>query len=120
MDKTISLQNAFYRVQNMRRADRFYSELLGLKLKFSDGDRWHQYELGGRNFALAGAEEAHADMRGAALVFEVTDLAASEARVVELGGKILVVRDMGKHGKTVILSDPDGNVLHLWARGTPR
>lgn len=116
MSRTIILQNAFYRARDIEKADRFYGGLLDASLKFADGNRWRQYEIGGRKFALASDEEAHPQMRGAALVFETDDLDASKAKAVELGGKILEIRDMGSHGTTVVLTDPEGNVLHLWAR----
>ncbi|HEY0121386.1 MAG TPA: VOC family protein [Rhizobium sp.] len=114
-----NLQNVFYRASDMERADRFYSGLLDAKLKFADGDRWRQYDLNGRKFALASAEEAHPQMQGAALVFETDDLDESIAKATQLGGVILETRNMGAHGTTVVLTDPDGNVLHLWARAVP-
>lgn len=118
--RTISLQNAFYRARDIEKADRFYAGLLDATLKFADGKRWRQYEVEGRKFALASEEEAHPRMQGAALVFEIDDIEASTAKAVELGGEILEIRDMGAHGATVVLADPEGNVLHLWARASSK
>ncbi|MGI6245918.1 MAG: VOC family protein [Pseudochelatococcus sp.] len=120
MSTTISLQNAFYRARDMEKADRFYGGLLGASLKFADGTRWRQYEIGGRKFALASEEEAHPQMRGAALVFETDDIEAGKAKALALGGRILETRDMGPHGVTIVVADPEGNILHLWARASSR
>ena len=113
------LQNIFYRVADMPRARRFYEHLLGPTVKFADGERWVQYSSGGATFALGGPGEAHPSMAGAAMVFEVGDLASYQERVVAAGGKVLDRRDMGSHGETLVVSDPDGNVVHLWTRAAP-
>lgn len=120
MNRNISLQNAFYRVRDIEKADRFYGGLLDASPKFADGNKWRQYEIGDRKFALASEEEAHPQMQGAALIFETDDLDASKARAVEFGGKVLETRNMGPHGTTVVLTDPEGNVLHLWAHASSR
>lgn len=116
MAEDARLQNVFYRVADMPRARRFYEHLLGPTVKFADGERWVQYNAGGATFALGGSEEAHPSMAGAAMVFEVGDLASYQERVDAAGGKVLGRRDMGSHGQTLVVSDPDGNVVHLWAR----
>jgi predicted enzyme related to lactoylglutathione lyase len=116
MIKPARLQNVFYGVIDMPRARRFYEALLGPSLKFADGERWVQYDAGGSSFALGSSGEAHASMSGAAAVFEVADLASYEQLVTESGGTLLETRDMGTHGKTMVVRDPEGNVVHLWAR----
>lgn len=120
LSNTTILQNVFYRVSDMEKAGRFYGGLLDATLKFADKNRWRQYDVGGRKLALASGEEAHPLMQGAAVIFETDDLEASKDRVVELGGAILEVRDMGAHGTTVVVADPDGNILYLWARAPSR
>jgi catechol 2,3-dioxygenase-like lactoylglutathione lyase family enzyme len=45
------------------------------------------------------------------LSFTVADVAATCARVVELGGEVLAETDMG--GRAILVRDPDGQVLEL-------
>ncbi|MDQ0472118.1 VOC family protein [Labrys wisconsinensis] len=116
MTRLPRLQNVFYGVTDMPRARRFYEALFAPALKYADGERWIQYDAGGSPFALAGAGEAHASMMGAAAVFEVGDLTACEALVSQSGGTVLEARDMGAHGTTLVVRDPEGNVVHLWSR----
>jgi predicted enzyme related to lactoylglutathione lyase len=119
MDATARLKNVFYRVADMPRARLFYEGLLSPTVKFADGERWVQYSSGGNAFALGGASEAHPTMAGAAIVFEVKDIAWYQDRVAAVGGKVLGYRNMGSHGDTLVVSDPDGNVIHLWSRAVP-
>lgn len=116
MPQVAQLQNVFYRVEDMQRARAFYEKVLGPELRFADGERWVQYRSGTCGFALAAPSEGHHSMAGAAIVFEVDDLAALREAVAAAGGTVIGERDMGNHGVTLIAADPDGNVLHLWQR----
>ncbi|MBX3566595.1 MAG: VOC family protein [Rhizobiaceae bacterium] len=116
MSEAARLQNVFYRVENMERARAFYERVLEPELRFADGDRWVQYRSGTCGFALAAPSEAHHSMAGAAIVFEVHDLEVLREAIAAAGGAVLGERDMGNHGVTLIVADPDGNVLHLWKR----
>jgi predicted enzyme related to lactoylglutathione lyase len=98
----------------------FYERLLGQGPEFTDGDRWAQFRFGGSVLALAGEDESFAaDRRGWTVTFEVDDLEAAEAALAEVGGTVRERRDMGDHGRAVVLSDPVGNLLVLWARAAP-
>lgn len=110
------LQNAYHVAGDMKRARAFYEDVLGLKPKFADGDRWVQYDAGGANFALSGAEEAADGAAGAVLVFEVADLDASAAAVGAAGGMVMATRDMGDHGRTLTFRDTEGNIGQLFMR----
>src|SRR5919202_3725807 len=48
------LGNVFYRVDDMDAAERFYEQVLGLRLKFRDGDNWAAFDVGGATLALEG------------------------------------------------------------------
>jgi predicted enzyme related to lactoylglutathione lyase len=102
--------------RDVTRTVRFYTEALGIGLKFQDGERWAQFDLGGVGFAIASPSEFPAGASGSVLVFEVDDLARSVAAVIAAGGSIVDQRDMGSHGSVATLRDPDGNLLQLFAR----
>ena len=49
--------NVYFPVQDVEAAVRFYQEVLGLTLKFRDGDRWVAFDVAGATLAVAGPEE---------------------------------------------------------------
>ena len=49
--------SAYYVVNNMDQAVNFYQEILGLDVKFRDGDRWTQFDVNGVGVALADPSE---------------------------------------------------------------
>lgn len=110
------LQNAYYVVSDMDRACAFYRDALGLDLTFRDGDRWTQFKAGGVNFSLSSAEEAGPDAVGATVVFEVEDIAASQAAIEAAGGTVVSERDMGDHGRALTFRDSEGNLVQLFQR----
>jgi len=110
------LQNAYYVVGDIDRARAFYEQSFGLKLKFQDGAKWAQFDAGGTNFSLSSPEEAAKGARGGVVVFEVDDIVATAQQVLASGGRVLAERDMGGHGKSTTVADPDGNILQLFQR----
>jgi len=102
--------------RDVTRAVRFYSEALGIALKFQDGDRWAQFDLGGASFAIASPPEFPEGESGSVLVFEVDDLGRAVAAVISAGGSAVDQRDMGSHGTVATVRDPSGNLLQLYAR----
>jgi predicted enzyme related to lactoylglutathione lyase len=110
------IQNVFYAVGDLAGSRRFYEGLVAPETRFADGERWVQYNLGGINFALGSAGEPHPSMKGAALVFEVASFDGYEDRIARFGGTLLERRTMASHGTALVVSDPSGNVLHLWCR----
>src|SRR5439155_10941858 len=50
--------NVYFVVHDVEEAVRFYRDVLGLKQKFRDGDRWVAFDVGGTTLAVAGPEEA--------------------------------------------------------------
>ncbi len=110
------LQNAYYVTGDMERAVGFYRDALGLDLMFQDGEKWTQFKAGGVNFAMASKEEAADSAVGATIVFEVPDIDAARGAIENAGGEILDLRDMGDHGRTLSIRDPDGNLVQLYQR----
>jgi predicted enzyme related to lactoylglutathione lyase len=115
------LKFGYLRTQDITRSVSFYSQILGFRLKFQDGQKWAQFDANGADFALGSPEEsAQAAGGGAVLVFEVEDLGAAALRIAEAGGTVNERRDMGSHGQALLFSDPDGNLVQLYAKAGPR
>ena len=109
---TIRFRTAFHIGEDLDSLISFYTEAMGLKLKFRDGSRWAEFQLGDGRFALGSPEEAPAGMRsGAVSVFQVTELDVLLEKVAHAGGTVLDVRDMGTHGRVATLLDPTGTVF---------
>jgi predicted enzyme related to lactoylglutathione lyase len=104
-------------VKNMGRTVAFYRDL-GLTLKFRDGARWAQFDVGGAALAFSSAEEgAVAPGDGAVVTLEVDDLDAIARDLGARGTEIVrQIRDMGPHGRTMAIRDPEGNVIQLYQR----
>ncbi|MFT9256687.1 MAG: VOC family protein [Acetobacter sp.] len=97
-------------------ATQFYTDCIGLPLKFADGERWVQFGTGNANFALAGAAEYPTGAQGAIAVFEVDDMAAFRARCAASNVTEVGLRDMGDHGKVLTIKDLDGNIVQFFSR----
>jgi predicted enzyme related to lactoylglutathione lyase len=112
------IQNTYYVVADMERTVAFYKELLGLSLKFQDGPRWAQFEVGGAALAFSNAAEgAVPPGSGAVVTLEVDDLDAMARAFADRGTEIVrPIRDMGQHGRTMAIRDPEGNVVQLYQR----
>ncbi|MBO9641937.1 MAG: VOC family protein [Pseudacidovorax sp.] len=113
------LQNVYLVAEQPAALHAFYSEALGLSLKFADGERWYQYGVGGGNVSLACREEAAPATSGAVMVFEVADFDGAAERIAAAGGEVLGLRDMGAHGSVLSLRDPEGHVVQLFRRSPP-
>jgi catechol 2,3-dioxygenase-like lactoylglutathione lyase family enzyme len=100
--------NVFYRAADMDAAVRFYSDVLGLTLKFRDGDNWAAFDVNGMTLALEGGAP-----RGATVSLRVEGLAAL---VGELRDRGAMVSDVlaGPHENRATLTDPAGNELMLY------
>ena len=114
------LQNVFVVAQRPAELHAFYTSALGLKLKFSDQDRWIQYAVGNTNVALASKEEAAPATSGLVMVFEVGEFDGAQERITAAGGQVLGVRDMGAHGAVLSLRDPEGNLVQLFRPAAAR
>jgi predicted enzyme related to lactoylglutathione lyase len=117
--KVKKLQNVYLAARNVAAQSAFYDSVLGLPLKFRDGDRWVQYttgEGGNTGFSLACLDEAKPAESGAVLVFEVEDFDGVETQVAQAGGEVTGIRDMGSHGAVLSLRDPEGNIVQMFRR----
>lgn len=110
------MQNVYLVAHDVGRVADFWQRALGLSVRFRDADRWVQLQAGDQAFAIASLAEGVPGQVGAVPVFEVDDLQAQAAAIVEQGGRVLSTRDMGDHGRVLTFSDPDGNVAQLLRR----
>ena len=113
------LQNVYVAAERPQALHAFYSQALGLQLKFNDGERWFQYGVGNANVSLACREEAAPAVSGLVMVFEVDDFDGARERISAAGGEVLGERDMGSHGAVLSLRDPEGNIVQLFRRAPP-
>ena len=109
--------SAYYVVNNMDQAVNFYQDILGLNVKFRDGDRWTQFDVNGVGVALADPSEGSVPPGGGAtVVLEVEDLGEMREKLAQNGVTVNATVDMGGHGKYFTAVDPAGNIVQIVAR----
>jgi predicted enzyme related to lactoylglutathione lyase len=110
-------------VQDLKRADSFYGETLGLRRSPHSGERWVEYEFGNVTLALVSPEAMGPTFEARAhqmpLAMRVADVDAAreqlEAKGVEFFGGTI---DSGVC-RMANFKDPDGNALQLHRRYAP-
>jgi predicted enzyme related to lactoylglutathione lyase len=109
--------NVYYVVPDMDAALAFYRDTLGLAVKFQDGDKWTQFDVGGTQVALATPAPGQVDPgRNATVVLQVDDLTATRAQLAAQGIAVSEIIGMGGHGSFFTCPDPAGNVVQFFAR----
>ena len=113
----VKIQNVYQVTRDFGRSLGFYRDVLGMTLKFQDGEKWAQLDANGARFALSSPEEAGAAAASnTVIVFEVDDLTAAKTALEAAGSPILATRDMGAHGSVLTSRDPDGNIIQFFAK----
>ncbi len=120
------LHTVWYPVKDVKRAARFYREVLGLVHRFTDRDGWWaEFEAGGAKLGLhkkSHGRKGHHEVpdRQAVAVLEVDDLKAASAELKRKGVRFRgpVVR-LGSFGSIASFEDPDGNLLQLFQYAKP-
>jgi predicted enzyme related to lactoylglutathione lyase len=110
-------------VQDLKRADEFYGQTLGLARNPNSNERWIEYELGNVTLALVSPEAMGPDFQARGhqmpIGLRVADVDAARAKLEATG----VVFDHGTIDSGVCnlatFSDPDGNRLQLHRRYAP-
>lgn len=115
------VQDIYYSVSDTRRAIRFYTEALQMKL-VTDSEWWISLDCGGVQIGLHPLEagetiekvgrDSHGAHGQATLTLKSTDVPADRKRIEQMGGKILS-EDDAPWGHMLVFEDPDGNVLKL-------
>ena len=104
-----------YYVRDMPQARHFYSETLGLAPGELSNDDFVEFDLGNATFALDGSGEAIGLTPGSSsgAAFEVDDIAATRARLVEGGAQATEIYEFPPCW-ACFARDPEGNrfILH--------
>ena len=109
--------SAYYVVKDMDKAVSFYQDVLGLNVKFRDGDRWTQFDVNGVAVALADPSEGTVPPGGGGtVVLEVDDLAEMRTKLTESGVQVNDIVSMGDHGSYFTATDPAGNIVQTFAK----
>lgn len=109
--------SAYYVVKNMDESVDFYKDVIGLNVKFRDGNRWTQFDINGVGVALADPSEGSVPPGGGAtVVLEVDNLMEMREALTKKGIPVNEIVDMGGHGKYFTTKDPSGNVVQIFAR----
>jgi predicted enzyme related to lactoylglutathione lyase len=109
------LDHVYYWTSDMDRAVKFYEDVLGLELRFREGSRWAEFEVGPARLALHGVPEGRGiEPGGGTAVFRVPDLDTArstlEARGAEFDEHVGEVEGFARFAS---FRDPDGNVLQI-------
>jgi catechol 2,3-dioxygenase-like lactoylglutathione lyase family enzyme len=108
--------HVLYPADDVDEAVRFYRDILGLKVKFQDGERFAALDGEGTTLAIAGPQER---VVGApAVSFKVDDVAAMVHRLTAAGARLIRGPEEGPHEIRAVLRDPAGNPLVLYAART--
>jgi predicted enzyme related to lactoylglutathione lyase len=110
-------------VQDLKRADEFYGQTLGLRRNPNSSERWVEYELGNVTLALVSPDALGLGMEPQGhqmpIALRVSDV--EEART-ELEAKgVVFMHDTIDSGvcRLATFQDPDGNALQLHRRYAP-
>ncbi len=98
-------------VDDVAKAAQIWSALLGVKATFVDGDRWAQFDVGGKRIALAGTDRV-SDRAG--LMIKVGDLAAARAAATAAGLAVSEPQE-GAHEVRCVVTAPGGWPIILYA-----
>jgi predicted enzyme related to lactoylglutathione lyase len=108
--------NVYYRVPEgeVDAAVPFYEKVLGLKLKFRDGNRWVAFDCGGMTLALEGDASAKPGGSGGATVsLRVQGIDELVTQLRERGAQVTDPQN-GPHERRATVTDPVGNSLVLY------
>ena len=110
-------------VQDLKRADEFYGQTLGLRRNPNSGPRWVEYELGNVTLALVSPEamgpdfEAHGHQMPIAL--RVPDVDEARQKLEALGIEFVHGTIDSGVCRLATFRDPDGNAIQLHRRYAP-
>ena len=110
-------------VQDLKRADEFYGQTLGLDRNPNSSERWVEYELGNVTLALVSPEamgpDFHAEGHQMPIGLRVADVETARAKLEAEGVEFLHETIDSGVCHLASFSDPDGNRLQLHRRYAP-
>jgi len=98
-------------VSDMTEAVEFWTATLGTDPTFVDGDRWAQFDVGGRRIALAGTDR-FADVPS--LMMKSSDLQASRDAFARSGQEVSEITE-GAHERRFNATSPGGWTVAVYA-----
>jgi predicted enzyme related to lactoylglutathione lyase len=107
--------NVLHPVRDLGSAVTFYRDVVGLPLRFQDGDRFAAFNGGGTTLALVAGDEDVTEGQ-AAVSLLVNDVAAAASRMVAGGAAVLLPPSDGPHETRAVLRGPDGHLVVVYAR----
>jgi catechol-2,3-dioxygenase len=114
------VHDIYYNVKDMKRAVKFYSEVLNMKVSY-ESEHWSSMDCGGVMVGLHWTEgdevptfprDSHGAYCGGTLTLTSDDISSDRKTLEESGVKILGEMDEA-WGHMLIFEDLDGNVLKL-------
>lgn len=109
----MDLYKVFMVTNNVPAMADFYAKVVGLKLKFIDGDRWAEFEGDGSTFALASPAEGLGAPIGSVIpVFSVENLSARAKEIAAQGWTTTQPRNVHS-GRSAILAYDKENYISL-------
>jgi predicted enzyme related to lactoylglutathione lyase len=112
------LRHVLCPADDIEQAVRFYTEGLGLAVKFTDGGRFAALDGGsGVVLALTGGDETVTSAVAAS--FKVADVGETVRRLVGAGATLVRGPEEGPHETRAVLRDPSGNPFVIYAPVSP-
>jgi predicted enzyme related to lactoylglutathione lyase len=110
-------------VQDLKRADDFYGQTLGLVRNPNSSERWVEYELGNVTLALVSPEAMGPDFRAEGhqlpIGLRVADVDEARAKLEAEGVQFAHETVDSGVCRLATFKDPDGNALQLHRRYAP-
>ena len=113
-ESAIVLRSLLLASSDLGDAVRFYRDVVGLALRFQDGDVYAEFDTGDIRLALA-APGDHPDPTRPLPVFKAPDLDAAVRRLVAGGAVVVGAAHDGAHERRALLQDPDGNAFVVYS-----
>jgi predicted enzyme related to lactoylglutathione lyase len=114
---TMQARLLLYPVTEIDTALPFFTQALGLPVKFRDGDRYCALDAGALTLALVAGAERLVDQPALAFrVDEGEDIAAAIARLADAGAAVAQPAAQGPHETRAVLRTPEGFALVLSAK----
>jgi predicted enzyme related to lactoylglutathione lyase len=117
MGKKNPINHVEWRTREEARLRHFYSNLFKWKFKDEDGG-YTLVDFGNKDSAggiFRIPKDAPTTPTGITPYITVEDLAAVEAKIQELGGKVVMSKqEVAEHGWFTTFTDPDGNAMAIW------
>jgi len=118
--KVIDIAFIAYPVTDLKRAEKFYAGLLGLKESRRWGDEnngWVEYDIGAGTLAIdSSPPDLKPSPHGGVAGLEVDDFDAAIAQLNAAGVKFVVEPGESPVCHAAVISDPDGNSIFIHKR----